>query len=152
MKATDDAISPILGTLLLIVLTTILAVAVAALVLNMGNTAPTIRMVSFTAHQEGETIYVTYHGGPNQLDVADPGIVALVNEQEMTTPFSKTGHVEVGTSAKTAGTLGKDHVVVAVVYKDGKRSVALDTFGKDHVVVTVTYKDGRKEIALNTWV
>lgn len=69
-----------------------------------------------------------HHGGPNQLDVADPGIVALVNEQEMQTPFSKTGHVEVGASAKTPGTLGKDHVVVTVVYKDGKRSVALDTF------------------------
>jgi hypothetical protein len=124
----DTAVSPILGTVLILLLTIVLFVAVAAVVLNMGNTAPAIRMVSFTAHQEGETIYVTYHGGPNQLDVADPGIVALVNEQEMQTPFTKSGHVEVGTSAKTMGTLGKDHVVVTVVYRDGKKSVALDTF------------------------
>jgi flagellin-like protein len=122
-------VSPILATLLILLLTVVLAGAVIALTLNMGNTAPVVRMVSFTAHQEGETIYVTYHGGPDQLDVADPGIVALVNEQEMQTPFTKSGHVEVGTSAKTMGTLGKDHVVV-----------------------TVTFKDGRKEIALNTWV
>jgi len=129
MKHTEEAVSPILGTDLILLLTVVLFVAVAAVVLIIGNTAPAIRMVSFTAHQEGETIYVTYHGGPNQLDVADPGIVALVNEQEMQTPFTKTGRVEVGTSAKTMGTLGKDHVVV-----------------------TVTYKDGLKEIALNTWV
>lgn len=129
MKHTNDtAVSPILGTLLLLVLTVILAVAVAALVLNMGDVAPDTRMLSFTAHQEGDMIYVTYHGGPNQLDVADPGIVALVNEQEMQTPFTKSGHVEVGTSAKTMGTLGKDHVVVSVVFKDGKRQVCLDTF------------------------
>lgn len=129
MRTNEEAVSPILGTLLLLVLVVALAAVVVALCMNMGNTAPAIRMVSFTAHQEGETIYVTYHGGPNQLDVADPGIVALVNEQEMQTPFSKTGHVEVGASARTPGTLGKDHVVV-----------------------TVTFKDGRKEIALNTWV
>ena len=129
MKHTEDAVSPVVSMLLLLVLCVALTAVVIALVMNMGNTAPAIRMVSFTAHQEGETIYVTYHGGPNQLDVADPGITALVNEQEMQTPFTKTGHVEVGTSAKTMGTLGKDHVVV-----------------------TVTYKDGRKEIALNTWV
>lgn len=125
----DSAVSPTISMLLLLVLCVALTAVVIALVMNMGNTAPAIRMVSFTAHQEGETIYVTYHGGPNQLDVADPGIVALVNEQEMQTPFTKSGHVEVGTSAKTMGTLGKDHVVV-----------------------TVTFKDGRKEIVLNTWV
>ena len=124
----DTAVSPILATILILLLTVVLFAVVAAIVLNMGDMAPDTRMLSFTAHQEGETIYVTYHGGPNQLDVADPGIVALVNEQEMQTPFSKTGHVEVGTSAKTAGTLGKDHVVVTVVYKDGRKQVSLDTF------------------------
>ena len=128
MRTNEEAVSPILGTLLLVVLTTVLFLTIAAMTLNMGNTAPAIRMVSFTAHQEGDVIYVTYHGGPNQLDVADPGIVALVNEQEMQTPFSKTGHVEVGTSARTLGTLGKDHVVVTVTYRDGRRSVALDTW------------------------
>ena len=127
-KHTDEAVSPILATILILLLTVVLFAVVAAMTLNMGNTAPAIRMVSFTAHQEGETIYVTYHGGPNQLDVADPGIVALVNEQEMQTPFSKTGHVEVGASAKTAGTLGKDHVTVTVTFKDGRKSVALDAW------------------------
>jgi hypothetical protein len=124
----DSAVSPTISMLLLLVLCVALTAVVIALVMNMGNTAPTMRMVSFTAHQEGETIYVTYHGGPNQLDVADPGIVALVNEQEMQTPFSKSGHVEVGTSAKTMGTLGKDHVVVTVTFRDGKRQVALDAW------------------------
>jgi hypothetical protein len=128
MRTNDSAVSPILATLLILLLTVVLFAVVAAMTLNMGNTTPAIRMVSFTAHQEGETIYVTYHGGPNQLDVADPGIVALVNEQEMQTPFSKTGHVEVGASARTPGTLGKDHVTVTVTYRDGKRSVALDTW------------------------
>ena len=124
----DTAVSPILATILILLLTVVLFAACAAVVFNMGNTAPAIRMLSFTAHQEGETIYVTYHGGPNQLDVADPGIVALVNEQEMQTPFSKTGHVEVGTSAKTPGTLGKDHVTVVTTFRDGKKVVSLDTF------------------------
>lgn len=128
MRTNEEAVSPTLATILILLLTVVLFAVVAAMMLNMGNTAPAIRMVSFTAHQEGETIYVTYRGGPNQLDVADPGIVALVNEQEMTTPFSKTGHVEVGTSARTPGTLGKDHVVVTVTFKDGRKQISLDTW------------------------
>jgi len=124
----DTAVSPILATLLILLLTVVLAGAVIALTLNMGNTAPTIRMASFTAHQEGEWIYVTYYGGPNQLDVADPGIVALVNDQEMARPFPKTGHVEVGTSAQTAGSIGKDHVVVITTFKDGRKQICLDTW------------------------
>jgi FlaG/FlaF family flagellin (archaellin) len=128
MRTNDSAVSPILATLLILLLTVVLFAAIAAMVLGMPNAIPQNRMLSFTAHQEGEWIYVTYMGGPSQLDVADPGIVATVNEQPMSTPFGKTGHIEVGTSAKTAGTLGKDHVTVTVTYRDGKRSVALDTF------------------------
>jgi len=129
MKSNNDtAVSPILGTVLLVILTVVLFAAIAAMVLGMPNAIPQNHMLSFTAHQEGEWIYVTYMGGPSQLDVADPGITALVNEQPMSTPFSKTGHIEVGTSAKTLGTLGKDHVVVTVVFKDARSLVMLDTW------------------------
>jgi FlaG/FlaF family flagellin (archaellin) len=124
----DTALSPIVCTLLLLALTVVFAVAVAAMAMGMTDVTPKQRLVSFTAHQEGEMIYVTYMGGPSQLDVADPGITALVNEQPMTTPFSKTGHIEVGTSAKTLGTLGQDHVVVSVTFKDGRTIVVLDTW------------------------
>jgi len=128
MNHKEDAVSPILGTVLLVILTVVLFAAFAAVAFGMVEDTPKNRMLSFTAHQEGEWIYVTYMGGPSQLDVADPGIVALVNEQPMSTPFSKTGHIEVGTSAKTLGTLGKDHVVVTVVFKDGKASTVLDSW------------------------
>jgi FlaG/FlaF family flagellin (archaellin) len=128
MNHTESAVSPILGTVLLVILTVVLFAAIAAMVLGMPNAIPQTHMLSFTAHQEGEWIYVTYMGGPSQLDVADPGITALVNEQPMSTPFSKTGHIEVGTSAKTLGTLGKDHVVVTVVFKDARSVVMLDTW------------------------
>jgi hypothetical protein len=128
MNHKEDAVSPILGTVLLVILTVVLFAAFAAVAFGMVEDTPKNRMLSFTAHQEGEWIYVTYMGGPSQLDVADPGITALVNEQPMSTPFSKTGHIEVGTSAKTLGTLGKDHVVVTVVFKDARSLVMLDTW------------------------
>lgn len=125
---TESAVSPIVGTVLLVILTVVLFAAIAAMVLGMPNAIPQNRMLSFTAHQEGEWIYVTYMGGPSQHDVADPGITALVNEQPMSTPFSKTGHIEVGTSAKTLGTLGKDHVTVSTTFKDGRTLVMLDSW------------------------
>lgn len=128
MNHTESAVSPILGTVLLVILTVVLFAAFAAVAFGMVEDTPKNRMLSFTAHQEGEWIYVTYMGGPSQLDVADPGITALVNEQPMSTPFPTNGHVAVGTSAKTLGTLGKDHVVVTVVFKDGRKEIALNTW------------------------
>jgi flagellin-like protein len=119
-----EGLSPIVCTLLLLALTVVFAVAVAAMAMGMTDVTPK----SFTAHQEGEWIYVTYMGGPSQLNVADPGIVATVNEQPMSTPFPTTGHIAVGTSAKTLGTPGKDHVVVTVVFKDARSIVMLDTW------------------------
>jgi hypothetical protein len=128
MNHKEDAVSPIIGTVLLVILTVVLFAAFAAVAFGIVEDTPKNRMLSFTAHQEGEWIYVTYMGGPSQLDVADPGIVSLVNEQPMSTPFSKTGHIEVGTSAKTLGTLGKDHVTVTVVFKDARSVVMLDSW------------------------
>jgi flagellin-like protein len=124
----DEAVSPILGTLLIVLLTIVLAAVFTAFMLGFVETPQMHKSVYATAHQEGETIYVTYLGGAGENEIVDGSVTALVNEQEMQTPFSKTGHVEVGASARTPGTLGKDHVVVTVMYKDGRKEITLNTW------------------------
>jgi FlaG/FlaF family flagellin (archaellin) len=124
----DTAVSPILGTLLIVLLTIVLAAVLSAFMLGFVETPQMHKGVYATAHQEGETIYVTYLGGAGENEIVDGSVTALVNEQAMQTPFPKTGKLAVGTSASTAGTLGKDHVLVTVMYRDGGTAVVLDTW------------------------
>ncbi len=124
----DTAVSPILGTLLIVLLTIVLAAVLSAFMLGFVETPQMHKSVYATAHQEGETIYVTYLGGAGESEIVDGSVTALVNEQAMQTPFPKTGKLAVGTSARTAGTIGKDHVTTMVMYKDGTSSLILDTW------------------------
>ena len=124
----DTAVSPILGTLLIVILTAVLAGVFAMFMLGFVSTPDMHKSVYATAHQEGEMIYVTYLGGAGENDIVDGSVTATVNEQPMSTPFPKTGKLVVGTSARAAGTIGKDHVVVTVTYKIGQSAVVLDTW------------------------
>lgn len=124
----DTAVSPILGTLLIVILTAVLAGVFAMFMFGFVSTPEMHKSVYATAHQEGEMIYVTYLGGAGENDIVDGSVTALVNEQPMSTPFLASGKLKVGTSARAAGTLGKDHVVVVAMYKDGWTSVILDSW------------------------
>jgi len=124
----DTAVSPILGTLLIVILTVALAGVFAMFMFGFVSTPDMHKSIYATAHQEGEMIYVTHLGGAGENDIADGSVTATVNEQPMSTPFPKTGKLAVGTSARAAGTLGKDHVVVVAMYKSGQSVVVLDTW------------------------
>jgi len=124
----DTAVSPILGTLLIVILSVALFAVFAAFIFGFVETPSMHKPVYATAHQEGEMIYVTYQGGPGESEIVDGSVVALVNEQAMQTPFPTSGKLKVGTSARTAGTIGKDHVVVSATYNDGQSAILLDTW------------------------
>lgn len=124
----SDAVSPILGTLLIVILTAVLAAVFAMFMFGFVSTPEMHKGVYATAHQEGEMIYVTYLGGAGENDIVDGSVTATVNEQPMSTPFPASGKLKVGTSARAAGTLGKDHVVVTCQWKDGRSGVVLDAW------------------------
>ena len=124
----DTAVSPILGTLLIVILTIALATVFAMFMFGLVSTPEMHKSVYATAHQEGEMIYVTYLGGAGENDIVDGSVTATVNEQPMSTPFPTSGKLKVGTSARAAGTPGRDHVVVSAMWKDGRSGIVLDTW------------------------
>ena len=124
----DTAVSPIFATLLIVLLTAVIAAVFAAFIFGFVETPSMHKSVYATAHQEGEYVYATYIGGPGEHEIIDGSVTAKVNDQPMQTPFPKTGKLTVGTSAKTLGTLGKDHVVVTAMYTDGQSALVLDTW------------------------
>jgi len=147
-RENEDAVSPVIGVILMVAITVILAAVIAAFVFGMGSNVQTTKTVAATAQQQGaENIVVTYHGGADAstvvyLRVAVDGLsssniyyyadTAGAVSSGTVLSAAKTGipgAIPVGTNWKyNIATSGKDHVVVAAHFADGSDQVILDTF------------------------
>lgn len=119
----EDAVSPVIGVILMVAITVILAAVIAMFVIPMAQNVETTRTVGATAKQIGnESIVVTYFGGQDAIDV-DELTVRINNEP------AETMGAEIGLS-KTfdTGTTGKDHVVIIATFNDGTEQVIYDSY------------------------
>ena len=130
MVKNEQAVSPIIGVILMVAITVILAAIIAAFVFGMSGTAlQKPRIVGATAQQSsGNMIQVTWIGGQDntfceyyKVNVTAPGGGAF-NE-------SKGQPCVVGSRAilDKAGSAGQDEVIVVAHFADGSDSVVLDT-------------------------
>ena len=118
----EDAVSPVIGVILMVAITVILAAVIAAFVFGMAGNISKTKIVAATASQQGATtIFVTYQGGQDAVQVstlsATFGTAAAVS-------LANT----VGSTVSGTGTTGQDHVTVTAVFVDGSSQVILDTF------------------------
>ncbi|NLA39187.1 MAG: type IV pilin [Methanomicrobiales archaeon] len=138
LRENEDAVSPVIGVILMVAVTVILAAVIAAYVFGMAGTVDTKNKVvaaTASAHADGDgnkVIYITYHGGPDADLVKE--VSYTVNEGSPE-PLTGSGgsSLAVGAVAKvddTTHTLtgGKDHVVATARFKDASSQVILDTF------------------------
>lgn len=82
----ESAVSEIIGTILIVALTVVLAAIIVTYALSMGSSIPTPHNIALTASQiDQNTIVVIYHGGPDQdrvtsLNITWPsGVIQQVN-------------------------------------------------------------------------
>ncbi|MCK8519891.1 type IV pilin [Methanoculleus sp. 7T] len=137
----EEAVSPVIGVILMVAITVILAAVIAAFVFGMTGNMTTNKVVAATATQQDSSIIVTYQGGADAQDVkylafsinnaaAGHSSGATGNTVSTDTESSTfSGSVAVGTSWEFSGGDGtKNHVVVSGHFKDGSSQVILDTF------------------------
>jgi len=142
-RDSDDAVSPVIGVILMVAITVILAAVIAAFVFGMGSNVGTTKSVAATATQQNKDIIVTYQGGPDNSNlnylkisvdgdssttwytVGTDGSTGTINTAQVST-YS----VPVGKSWKFTGygSSTKDHVIVTARFADGSDQVILDTF------------------------
>jgi len=151
-RENEDAVSPVIGVILMVAITVILAAVIAAFVFGMAGNIQTTKSVAATATQQGEDrIIVTYQGGPDAGDLVYIAVSVTpsgdssskttyyyVKKDGTTVDTEATmsdaadgapGKIPVGSSWEyTSGTTGRDHVVVAAHFADGSDQVILDTF------------------------
>ena len=128
----DEAVSPVIGVILMVAITVILAAVIAAFVFGMAGNIAKTKVVAATAQQPDAThIVVTYQGGQDaatcvgiKWTITNPtgGSLdsAMMGNTGGSTPLA------VGTSKTMTGTSGKDHVVGTAYFSDGSQQVILD--------------------------
>jgi archaeal type IV pilus assembly protein PilA len=119
----EDAVSPVIGVILMVAITVILAAVIAAFVFGMASGVSKTKSVAATARQAGNQISVTWQGGQ------DNGFVSSYNVSIAGgTPICCYPPVVGNTSLFGGGTGGQDHVVVTAQFTDGSVQVVLDAY------------------------
>ena len=110
----------------MVAITVIMAAIIGAFVYGYGGSMTQAKDVAAVARHQGDTIYVTYMGGPDQ------GTVLTLTAVIIGTKADTTMTTGVGDSVTTSGgnvAPGQDNpVVVSATFTDGTSQVILDTF------------------------
>jgi flagellin-like protein len=124
LRKDERAVSPVVGVILMVAITVIMAAIIGAFVYGYGGSMAQTKDVSAVARHQATTIYVTYMGGPDQALVSS--LNTLIDGGDPTTDFSGTS---VGQTATLTGqTTTDNHVVVTATFSDGTTQVILDTY------------------------
>jgi flagellin-like protein len=131
-RENEDAVSPVIGVILMVAITVILAAVIAAFVFGMGSNVQTTKTVGVTAALNStQYLVVTVQGG------GDVGLLESLNmtvngkDEVMinTTDNSWGKNLSVGASFNTAKQVNAgDHVIVVAHFKDKSQQVVLDKF------------------------
>lgn len=126
---TEDAVSPVIGVILMVAITVILAAVIAAFVFGLAGTTGTTKNVAVTGSQTNATaITLTYQGGQDadQVETLTTNVWDADGTQIVTN--DARSNPSVGLSWGVTGTTGRDHVVVTATFFDGTEQVVLDSF------------------------
>ncbi|MDK2795138.1 MAG: archaeal type pilus assembly protein PilA [Archaeoglobaceae archaeon] len=122
MRMDEKGVSPVIGVILMVAITVILAAVIASFVFGLGGTVKRMYNVAATASVSPDGIItITYHGGPDHQFVQNVNITSPENCKPPT--LSNVGD----TATCTAASGTTNHVVVVAMFKDGTQQVILET-------------------------
>ena len=123
----EEAVSPVIGVILMVAITVILAAVIAVFVFGMASDVQTTKTVAATAKQSGTDILITYQGGPDAEKVTDVN-TTVYNSAGTATAHDYASSPSVGYSKTFAsnGTSAQERVVITAKFDDGSTQVLLD--------------------------
>jgi archaeal type IV pilus assembly protein PilA len=139
----EDAVSPVIGVILMVAITVILAAVIAAFVFGMAGNIPKNKIVAATAqHPTSNMITVLFAGGQDagQFNGANVTITpgtGSVGTVDYTPSAGSQGYLGQSVGSTMTATMGagagatfgtQSHVVVVANFADRNSQVILDTF------------------------
>ena len=136
----DEAVSPVIGVILMVAITVILAAVIAAYVFGMtGNTQKTKLVAATAMMTTNGGIDITYQGGPDADSLTGINITApngtywytIDDEGTLADSGSTPVPPRIGAVMKlpkdTSWPEGQKHIVVVDTFNDGSSHIMLDT-------------------------
>ena len=105
-KGSEDAVSPVIGVILMVAITVILAAVIAAFVFGMAGNVSKTRSIAVTATKQGTNISVTNNGGPDIQDLQAFNVSMIPGNGSTTTLYPTGLTTNVGSTIKFL--LGRD--------------------------------------------
>ena len=134
----DRAVSPVIGSILLVAITVIIAAVIAAFVFGMTGDIEKAKFVAVTSQKVDNgtgnaEIHLTNHGGmgaSSLMSGADAFSITLDGSDTTATGLTdEVGSVGVISTAGGAQSGPNQHIVVVGHFSDGASQVVLDTTG-----------------------
>ena len=122
-KKNEEAVSPVIGVILMVAITVILAAVIAAFVFGMAGNISKTKVVAVTAQRTSAShIQLTNMGGQDVGSLSSIAITGDTTEVALGTTVGKTATAVVLTTA------GTKHIIVTGKFTDGSYQVLLDTY------------------------
>ena len=117
-KKNEEAVSPVIGVILMVAITVILAAVIAAFVFGMAGNVTKTKVVSVTAQRtSASNIQLTNMGGQDASTITSIAITG-----------AGTGSLGAAVGSTTPVTVGAapQHIIVTGTFNDGTKQVLLD--------------------------
>jgi len=125
----NDAVSPVIGVILMVAITVILAAVIAAFVFGLASGISKTKNVAVTARQVGTTsCVITWQGGPDNALVSGYNVSVTTYGSSTPNVWNSSVNTVGNSTALPWCSAGQDHVVVVGVFNDGSSQVILDTY------------------------
>jgi flagellin-like protein len=148
-RKNDEAVSPVIGVILMVAITVILAAVIAAFVFGMSGNITKTKIVAVTVQQPtANQIVVTYNGGQDAQTFKFANVSIDQGTGSTATTWTWTPAAPAGYPAL----MGYLNPSVGATTTALANPTTNDFSGRDHVVVTGTFTDGAQQVLIDTYV
>jgi flagellin-like protein len=135
----EEAVSPVIGVILMVAITVILAAVIAAFVFGMAGNISKTKVVAATAQKpSADTVVVTYQGGQDAATCI--GIVWSTQ--------AGTGTQSANTMTASGGGLTTGSYIALPV--GSSQAISVASGSKTHIVGTAYFSDNTQQVILDT--
>jgi flagellin-like protein len=120
-KKNEDAVSPVIGVILMVAITVILAAVIAAFVFGMAGNVKGTKVILYTVAKDGEAITVTNFGGNDISSLSSATIKIAAGDA------TAINALEVGSTDTFTGDADTpERVLIIGKFTDGTEQILID--------------------------
>ena len=125
-RKNEEAVSPVIGVILMVAITVILAAVIAAFVFGMAGNIQKTKIVSVTLTRSSGNVTATFQGGQDAASLVNISYTANGAATSPAAIGGATGALAVGSSLSFPAAINS-HIVGVATFNDGTQQVVSDT-------------------------